>query len=188
LPNVYSECETCNGSGRTAEAWDIKVKGYALPELNDLTLGEIYELFKDDGRIERKVRPALEVGLEYLVLRQPSRTLSGGEVQRLKIAQELAKKNKQGTLFIVDEPSVGQHLEDVDRLIDVLHRLVADGNSVFVVEHHPHILAACDWIVELGPKGGPDGGYVIAEGTPETVAAMDTPTAPYIKGILEGGI
>ncbi|MHA2424307.1 MAG: ATP-binding cassette domain-containing protein, partial [Candidatus Thorarchaeota archaeon] len=188
LPNVYSECETCNGSGRTAEAWDIKVKGYALPELNDLTLGEIYELFKDDGRIERKVRPALEVGLEYLVLRQPSRTLSGGEVQRLKIAQELAKKNKQGTLFIVDEPSVGQHLEDVDRLIDVLHRLVADGNSVFVVEHHPHILAACDWIVELGPKGGPDGGYVIAEGTPETVADMNTPTAPYIKGILEGGI
>jgi excinuclease ABC subunit A len=88
----------------------------------------------------------------------------------------------------VDEPSVGQHLEDVDRLINVLHRLVTDGNSVFVVEHHPHILAACDWIVELGPRGGPDGGYVIAEGTPETVAAMNTPTAPYIKEILEGGI
>ncbi len=188
LPNVYSECETCNGSGRTAEAWDVRVKGYALPELNNLTLGEIYDLFKDDERIERKVRPALDVGLEYLVLRQPSITLSGGEVQRLKIAQELAKKSKQGALFIIDEPSVGQHLEDVDRLIDVLHRLVADGNSVFVIEHHPHILAACDWIIELGPKGGPDGGYVIAEGTPEDLAKLDTPTATYIKEVLEGGL
>ena len=185
LPTVYTLCEVCAGSGRSPEAWDVKMHGYSLPELNSLTLGEIYELFKHEERIEKKLRPAINVGLEYLVLRQPSWTLSGGEVQRLKIAQELSKKNQKGTLYILDEPTVGQHLEDVNRLIGVLHHLVAAGNSVFVIEHHPHLLASCDWLIELGPKGGPDGGFVVAEGTPMEVKKLKTPSAPYIREILE---
>jgi len=185
LPTVYSPCEACAGSGRSPEAWEVRMKDYSLPELNNLTLKEIYDLFKDDERIEKKLRPALDVGLDYLVLKQPSWTLSGGEIQRLKIAQELTKRTQKGSLFILDEPTVGQHLEDVNRLIEVLHRLVAAGNSIFVIEHHPHVLAACDWLIELGPEGGPKGGLVIAEGTPWEIKKMNTPTAPYIKEVLE---
>ncbi len=169
---------------RSLETWDVKLHGLSLPELNGLTLKEIYDLFKDDERIEKKLLPALDVGLDYLVLRQPSWTLSGGEIQRLKIAQELMKKNKSG-LYILDEPTVGQHLEDVNRLVGVLHRLVEAGNSVFVIEHHPHVLAACDYLIELGPEGGPAGGKIVAEGSPKKVAKMATPTAPYIKEVLE---
>ncbi|MFX1481614.1 MAG: ATP-binding cassette domain-containing protein [Promethearchaeota archaeon] len=186
LPTVYTTCEACAGSGRASETWDVRIKGYSIPELNHLTLGEIYNLFKDEERIKRKLLPALEVGLEYLVLRQPSWTLSGGEIQRLKIAQELIKKQKAGSLYILDEPTVGQHLEDVNRLIGVLNRLVDAGNSVFVVEHHPHVLASCDWLIELGPTGGPSGGQIVAEGSPDKIAAAGTPTAPYIKEVLEG--
>ncbi len=186
LPTVYTTCEVCEGSGRAPETWDVKMHGYSLPELNSLTLREVYDLFKDDERIEAKIRPALDVGLEYLVLRQPSWTLSGGEIQRLKIAQELAKKNQNGSLYILDEPTVGQSLEDVNRLIQVLHHLVETGCSVFVIEHHPHVLAACDWLVELGPVGGPKGGKIVAEGTPRDVAKAKSQTAPYIKEILEG--
>jgi excinuclease ABC subunit A len=184
LPTVYTICEVCAGSGRSPETWDVKMHGYSLPELNHLTLREIYDLFKDDDRIEKKLRPTLDVGLDYLVLRQPSWTLSGGEVQRLKIAKELMKKSKSG-LYILDEPTVGQHLEDVNRLVEVLHRLVEAGNSVFVIEHHPHVLAACDYLIELGPVGGPAGGKIVAEGTPKQIAGAATPTAPYIKEVLE---
>ena len=187
LPTVYTPCEVCAGSGRSPEAWDVKINGLSLPELNSLTLKEVYQLFKDEPRVERILSPALDVGLDYLVLRQPIWTLSGGEIQRLKIAQELSKKAKKGTLYILDEPTVGQHIEDVGRLVAVLYRLVEDGNSVFVIEHHPHVLAACDWLIEMGPEGGPAGGHIIAEGTPESVANVKTPTAPYISEILEGG-
>ena len=127
---------------------------------------------------------AREVGLGYLVLRQPGYALSGGEVQRLKIAKELCKRASEGTLYILDEPTVGQHLEDVARLNGVLNRLVDAGHSVFVIEHHPHVLAACDWLLELGPGGGPDGGRVIASGAPEALAAGQTPIAPYLREVL----
>ncbi|MHA2602266.1 MAG: ATP-binding cassette domain-containing protein [Candidatus Thorarchaeota archaeon SMTZ1-83] len=185
LPNVYETCEACLGTGRSPEAWDVRINGIALPELNRLTLAELHEMFKDDGRISRRIAPALEVGLGYLALRQPSVTLSGGEMQRLKIAQEFSKGREQGTLFIIDEPTVGQHLEDVERLIEVLHKLVGKGNSVMVVEHHPNVLAACDFLIELGPGGGPDGGRVVGVGTPEQLAESDTPTSVYIREILE---
>ncbi len=168
-----------------------------LPELSALTLEEIQQWFEkqpstvETAQILRILKPALEVGLGYLVLNQPGRALSGGEVQRLKIAAELAHPASKGTLYILDEPTIGQHLADVHRLTGVLHRLVQDGNSVLVVEHHPHLLASCDWLVELGPVGGPDGGHVIAGGTPATVAGLDTPTAPWLRELLrkpEGAI
>ena len=184
LPDVHVTCETCRGSGYTAEAWEVRLNGLALPEVFGRTMDEVYRLFGDDPRLRQPLQAAREVGLGYLVLRQPGYALSGGEAQRLKIASELCRKSVAGSFYILDEPSIGQHLEDVLRLTSVLHRLVDEGGSVLVVEHHTHLLATCDWLVELGPTGGPGGGYVIAAGTPEQVAAGNTPTAPYLREVL----
>ncbi|NHJ40943.1 MAG: ATP-binding cassette domain-containing protein [Asgard group archaeon] len=189
LPTVYSTCDICKGTGHASEAWDVKGKGYSLPELTRLTIEEVYTLFKNENEIiKRYLKAAIDVGLGYLVLQQPAYTLSGGEAQRLKIAKELCKKTKENVLYIMDEPTVGQHLDDIERLIGILQRLVDEGNSVIVVEHHPNILAACDWLIELGPVGGPEGGYIIASGSPEDIAKGTTPTAPYIKNVLEGNL
>ncbi len=188
LPDVHVTCETCRGTGYRPEAWDVRLHGLALPEIFGRTIDEVAKLLGDDTDVDssfmRKLTSARDVGLGYLVLRQPGYSLSGGEAQRLKIADELCRQSRSETLYILDEPTVGQHLEDVARLGGVLHRLVAEGNSVFVVEHHTHLLAVCDWLVELGPGGGPDGGRVIAQGIPETVAAGDTPTARYLRRVL----
>jgi excinuclease ABC subunit A len=184
LPDVHILCETCRGTGYLAEAWDVRLNGLALPEVLGLTVDEVAGLFGQSERLQRSLQAARDVGLGYLVLRQPGHALSGGEAQRLKIASELCRKTPAGTLYLLDEPSIGQHLEDVLRLTQVLHRLVAEGGSVLIVEHHPHLLAACDWLVELGPIGGPGGGHLIAAGTPEQVAAGNTPTAPYLREIL----
>ncbi|MFX1404598.1 MAG: hypothetical protein ACFE9D_09040 [Promethearchaeota archaeon] len=186
LPNEFVECETCRGTGYRPEAWEVRVHGITLPDLNGMTLDEIYELFKETPKIANPLQVAREVGLGYLVWRQRSYTLSGGEIQRLKIAKELLKKANEPTLYILDEPTVGLHMEDVTRLIAVLNRLVDDGHTVVVVEHHPHLLASCDWIIELGPVGGPQGGKVIAVGVPEDIVKQDTPTAPYLHDVLEG--
>jgi excinuclease ABC subunit A len=191
LPDVHLPCETCRGTGHLAEAWEVRVKGLALPEVYGLTLEEVYGLYGAGESLGRPLQAALEAGLGYLVLRQPGYALSGGEAQRLKIARELARRPTAGTLYLMDEPTVGLHLEDVRRLAGVLERLVApageggEGNSVLLVEHHPHLLACCDWLVELGPGGGPQGGRVIAAGTPAELAGGDTPIAPYLREALE---
>jgi len=185
LPAIYSPCDACNGTGYSPEAWDVRVKGYALPELLTLTIDQIYELFKDNHRITSRLKVVKDVGLGYLVLQQPAYSLSGGEAQRLKIVKELSKKTKKKSTYILDEPTVGQHLEDVQQLLSVLQKLVDRGHSVIVIEHHPHVLAACDWLIEFGPEGGPNGGYVIAAGTPEEVAATGTPTASYLGEVLK---
>jgi len=184
LPDVHTICEICGGSGYTAEAWEVRLNGLALPEVFGRTIDEVFNLFGDEPSLGRSLQAARQVGLGYLVLRQPGYALSGGEAQRLKIARELRRKSSAGTLYILDEPSVGQHLEDVLRLAEVLHRLVDEGASVLVVEHHIHLLAACDWLLELGPTGGPEGGRVIAAGTPEQVSAGNTPTAAYLRGVI----
>jgi len=189
LPDVFTSCDTCQGTGLTAEAWMVRLYGYTLPELFDLTLNQIYDLFKHDDRISRPLQAAKDVGLGYLILRQPRIHLSGGECQRLKIAKELSRKkpkSEKSTMYILDEPTVGQHLQDVSRLLKVLQRLVDEGNSVIVIEHHPHVLAACDWLLELGPVGGPEGGYIVAADTPIKVAEGVTPTAKYLCTVLEG--
>jgi excinuclease ABC subunit A len=187
LPNVHVPCETCRGTGYRPEAWQVRLHGVALPDCFGLTIDEVHDRFgADASTLAAKLATARDVGLGYLVLRQPGYALSGGEAQRLKIAYELYRRTRSKTLYILDEPTVGQHLEDVARLTAVLHRLVDQGHSVVVVEHHTHLLAACDWLVELGPGGGPDGGHVIAAGTPETVAAGKTPTATYLREVLHG--
>ena len=185
LPDVHVPCDTCRGTGYLPEAWEVRLHGLSLPELFALTMDEVYALLGAEEVLRRPLAAARDVGLGYLVLRQPGYTLSGGEAQRLKIAKELCRESLGETLYILDEPTVGQHLEDVARLSDVLHRLVDRGQSVLLIEHHPHLLAACDWLVELGPGGGPDGGRVIAAGTPEMLAHGDTPTAPFLREVLE---
>jgi excinuclease ABC subunit A len=203
LPPVVSPCETCRGTGFLPEAWEVRLRGRALPEWFGLTLAEIETLLRAEQAAGREVPPALlpglsaaqAVGLGYLVFNQPGFSLSGGEAQRLKIAVELMlvstgkqparRKNGEPALFILDEPTVGQHLEDVERLAGVLQRLVDAGHSVLVIEHHPHLLAACDWLVELGPGGGPQGGAVVAAGPPEALARGATPIAPYLRAVME---
>lgn len=185
LPDVVTPCEVCGGTGLSPEAQDVRLKGVSLPELYSLTVDEVHALLPEDETLSRVLGTVREVGLGYLVMRQPGHSLSGGEAQRLKIARELCRRNAGETLYILDEPTVGQHMEDVSRLIGVLRRLVDEGNSVIVVEHHPHLLAACDHLIELGPVGGPDGGYVIASGTPEELASGETPTARYLREALE---
>jgi excinuclease ABC subunit A len=185
LPDVYTPCETCRGTGYSPEAWEVHLHGVSLPRLLAFTVDEVYDLFGEEARLARPLAAARDVGLGYLVLRQPGYALSGGEAQRLKIARELCRTVRTETLYILDEPTVGQHLEDVARLIGVLHRLVDQGHTVVVIEHHPHLLAACDWLIELGPGGGPEGGRVVASGTPEAVAGAGTPTAPYLREVLE---
>jgi excinuclease ABC subunit A len=197
LPDLFVACETCQGTGNVPEAWQVRLRGLALPEINALTLDQVYDLFGDVDKLARPLAVAREVGLGYLVWRQPAHALSGGEAQRLKIVKELARtprgksvrgRASQETLYILDEPTLGQHMEDVARLAAVLQRLVDAGHSVVVVEHHPHLLAACDWLLELGPGGGPAGGRVVAAGSPEEVARGDTPTAPYLRQTLGVGL
>lgn len=185
LPDVRVPCEACRGTGCIPEAWEARLKGTSFPEVFGLSIDQVFTLFGEDKRLKRPLITARQVGLGYLVLRQPGYALSGGEAQRLKIAVELMRKPGKDSLYILDEPTVGQHLEDVQRLVHVLHQLVDAGGSVLVVEHHPHFLVACDWLVELGPGGGPDGGHVIASGTPHDLASGNTPIAPYLRQVLE---
>jgi excinuclease ABC subunit A len=184
LPDVRENCETCRGTGHPAEVWEVKLGGAALPELYAYTLDQVEELFRDFQAVAGPLKAAQEVGLGYLALRQPWYSLSGGEAQRLKIAAELCRKTKGGTLYILDEPTVGQHMQDVQRLVGVLRRIVEDGHSVLVIEHHPHLLAACDWLIELGPGGGPEGGKVVAEGLPEELASGSTPISVYLREVI----
>jgi excinuclease ABC subunit A len=209
LPDVFSPCDLCAGTGFRAEAWEVAVNGLTLPELFTKTIEEVAVLFGETNevltdevlsdealtgevrkRLLRPLKAACQVGLGYLALRQPGYALSGGEAQRLKIAKELCKKRRDGrpeeeTLYILDEPTVGQHAEDVRRLVGVLRGLVQAGHSVLVVEHNPLLLAGCDWLIELGPGGGPEGGWLVAQGTPLAVAQAQTPTAPYLREVLE---
>jgi excinuclease ABC subunit A len=186
LPSVFQDCDVCKGTGYAPELWEVKVHDVSMPELGKMTIKEVYNLFKDDSDyIERYLRACIEVGLDYLVLQQPGHTLSGGEAQRMKIANELCKKSLKGTLYLLDEPTLGLSLSDTENLICVLRNLVTKGSTVIVVEHHPNILTACDWLIELGPSGGPEGGFIIAEGSPEEISRKNTPTAPYIQQVLE---
>jgi excinuclease ABC subunit A len=186
LPTVHSECEACRGTGFPPEIWDIRFRGHSLPEVFSLTIDEVLQVYGDYERLSRPLQAARDVGLGYLILRQPAFSLSGGEAQRLKISKELSRQSKSETLFILDEPTIGQHMEDIARLAGVLHTLADLGHTVVVIEHQSHLLASCDWLVELGPEGGPDGGYVIANGPPEEIAGGETPTACYIRDVLEG--
>jgi excinuclease ABC subunit A len=170
LADVYVPCEGCHGRRFNAATLEVQYKGKSIADVLDLTVKEGIELFQVHPRIVGPLRLLAEVGLDYLGLGQPSPTLSGGEAQRIKLARELSRKATGRTLYILDEPTTGLHFEDIVQLLGVLTRLVASGNSVLVIEHHLDVIQAADWVIDLGPEGGPDGGQLIAEGTPEMVA------------------
>jgi excinuclease ABC subunit A len=184
LPTITYPCDACGGTGYRVEVRSLAVRGRTLPETEALEITDALTLWGDEAAIARPLALAVELGLGHLVVRQPAATLSGGELQRLKLVNELAKDGGPATLFVLDEPTVGQQEQDVALLIEVLDRLVDAGHSALVVDHHPTLLAACDWLIELGPGGGPEGGRVVAAGPPDDVAHGSTPTAPFLREVL----
>jgi excinuclease ABC subunit A len=185
LPDVYVPCEVCKGTRYNSEVLEVKYKGKSIADVLDMTVDEALEFFEDVPNIRRKLQLMADVGLGYIKLGQPSTTLSGGEAQRIKLAKELSKMPTGRTLYILDEPTTGLHFEDVRKLIDVLHRLVDNGNTVLVIEHNLEVIKNADWVIDLGPEGGDDGGYLVAEGTPEDVAKVEgSYTGMYLREVL----
>ncbi len=182
LPEVYVTCDVCHGRRYNRETLQVRYKGLNIAEVLDLTVNEAVDFFAAIPKIVRRLRTLQDVGLGYIRLGQSATTLSGGEAQRVKLARELSKRATGTTLYILDEPTVGLHAADVDRLIHVLQRLVDAGNTVIVIEHNPDVIKVADWIIDLGPEGGDAGGEIVAQGTPEQVAQVETSyTGQYLK-------
>ncbi|TCO51365.1 excinuclease ABC subunit A [Kribbella antiqua] len=184
LPSVTQTCEACGGSGYRREVAALAERGRSLADIEALTIGELVEEWGDIDRVRRVGDAAIALGLGYLIVRQPGWSLSGGEAQRLKLAKELARSTKAGTLYVLDEPTVGLQVTDVGVLARSIDTIVDAGNTVLVVEHDPMLLATCDWLIELGPGAGPHGGATVFEGPPEELAKADTATAPFIREVL----
>lgn len=180
LPDVLVPCEECHGRRYNRETLEVRFKGKSIADVLDMTVDEAVEFFAAQPPILRKVKMLQEVGLGYLRLGQPSSTLSGGENQRVKLAAELAKKATGKTLFLLDEPTTGLHFEDIRVLLKVLNRLADTGNTVVVIEHNLDVIKCADWIIDLGPEGGREGGRITACGTPEQIAATSSPTGTYL--------
>ncbi|NPA32885.1 MAG: excinuclease ABC subunit UvrA [Aquificae bacterium] len=170
LPPVYVTCEVCKGKRYNRETLEITYRGKSIADVLDMTVDEAYEFFSNHPAIRRKLEVLKEVGLGYLKLGQPAPTLSGGEAQRIKLARELSKKDTGRTLYLLDEPTTGLHMDDINKLIRVLRKLVERGNTVVVIEHNLDVIKCADWVIDLGPEGGERGGQVVAVGTPEDIA------------------
>jgi excinuclease ABC subunit A len=187
LPDVYVQCEVCKGSRYNRETLEITYKGKSIAKILSMTVEEAVDFFKNIPQIKRKLKTLKDVGLGYIRLGQQATTLSGGEAQRVKLSTELSKIGTGRTLYILDEPTTGLHFEDVRMLLEVLNRLVEKGNTVIVIEHNLDVIKTADWIIDLGPEGGDDGGKIIAQGTPETVSKIKKSyTGQFLKPILNG--
>jgi excinuclease ABC subunit A len=187
LPDVYVPCEQCHGKRYNRETLEVRFKGKTIADVLDMPIEEALEFFAHIPKIKRRVKALNDVGLGYMRLGQPATTLSGGEAQRVKLAAELCKVATGRTLYILDEPTTGLHFSDIQRLLDVLRRLVDAGNSVIVIEHNMDVIKVADRIIDLGPEGGEEGGRVIATGTPEQVARVaDSYTGAYLSAVLPG--
>ena len=187
LPDVYVPCEVCHGARYNRETLEVRYKGKTITEVLDMPIADAAEFFGPVERIARRLRALVEVGLGYVRLGQPATTLSGGEAQRVKLAAELQKRSTGRTIYLLDEPTTGLHAEDVRKLLGVLHSLVDLGNTVLVIEHDLDVIKTADWVIDLGPEGGPDGGMVVAEGTPEQVAsAPESRTGRFLRAKLGG--
>lgn len=170
LPDLYVTCQVCGGKRYNKETLDIQYKGKNIHDVLEMTVNEALTFFQSIPAIKRRLQTLQEVGLGYIKLGQPATTLSGGEAQRVKLSRELSRRAQGHTLYILDEPTTGLHLEDVCRLLEILHRLVDMGNTVIVIEHHLDVIKNADWVIDLGPEGGEEGGYLVAQGTPEEIA------------------
>ena len=188
LPDVDVPCEACGGRRFNRETLEILYKGRSIADVLDMTIAEALDVFGAVPKLARALRTLVEVGLEYVSLGQPSTTLSGGEAQRVKLATELQRPSSGRTLYLLDEPTTGLHFEDVAKLLRALDRLVAQGNTVVVVEHHTDVIRFADHVIDMGPEGGDAGGRVIGEGTPEEIARQDTPTGRALAPLLETGL
>ena len=186
LPDVYVPCEVCHGKRYNRETLEVKYKGKSIHDVLDMTVEEAVEFFKPIPSIHRKIQTLYDVGLSYIRLGQPSTTLSGGEAQRVKLATELSRKSTGKTIYILDEPTTGLHFADVHKLIEILQRLAEGGNTVVTIEHNLDVIKTADYIIDMGPEGGDNGGRVIARGTPEEVARnKKSYTGAYVKKYLE---
>jgi excinuclease ABC subunit A len=186
LPDVYVTCETCKGARYNRETLEVKFKGKSIADVLDMTVEDAQEFFKAVPAIREKMDALVQVGLGYVKVGQQATTLSGGEAQRVKLSKELARRSTGRTLYILDEPTTGLHFEDVRKLLDVLHTLVDQGNSMIVIEHNLDVVKTADWIIDIGPEGGDGGGQIVAIGTPEEVAANPAShTGRYLKPLLE---
>lgn len=186
LPDVYVPCEECKGKRYNRDTLEIKYKGKSISDVLEMRVEEALDFFKNIPRIQRKIQTLYDVGLGYIRLGQPATTLSGGEAQRVKLASELYKRSRGRTLYILDEPTTGLHVDDISRLLKVLQRLVENGDTVLVIEHNLDVIKTADYLIDLGPEGGDGGGTIVATGTPEEVVEnTDSYTGYYLKPILE---
>lgn len=181
LPDVMVSCEVCGGKRYNRETLEVRFKGKSIADVLDMTINQAVEFFASVPNILKKISVLQEIGLGYIKLGQPSSTLSGGENQRVKLATELAKRDTGRTLFILDEPTTGLHFEDINTLLGVFNRLVEKGNTVVVIEHNLDVIKSADYVIDMGPSGGKNGGQIIATGTPEEISNGDSPTAEYIR-------
>jgi len=186
LPDVYVTCETCNGARYNRETLEVKFKGKSIADVLDMTVEDAQAFFQAVPSIREKMDALVRVGLGYIKVGQQATTLSGGEAQRVKLSKELAKRSTGRTLYILDEPTTGLHFEDVRKLLEVLHELVDQGNSVVVIEHNLDVVKTADWIIDIGPEGGNGGGRIVAAGTPETIIKKTSSyTGHYLKMLLK---
>ena len=169
LPDVYVTCDVCKGKRYDRETLEVKYRDKSIADVLDMTVEEARDLFKAVPSIREKMETLARVGLDYIHVGQQATTLSGGEAQRVKLSKELSKRATGRTLYILDEPTTGLHFHDVAKLLEVLHELVEQGNTVVVIEHNLEVIKTADWIIDLGPEGGDGGGEIVAEGTPEDV-------------------
>ena len=189
LPDVYVPCEVCGGKRYNRETLDVKYKGKSIFDVLDMTVEEAMVFFENVPSIYRKIKTMYDVGLSYIKLGQPSTTLSGGEAQRIKLATELSKRSTGKTIYVLDEPTTGLHFADVHKLVEILHKLTEEGNTVVVIEHNLDVIKVADYIIDIGPEGGDKGGTIVAKGTPEEVAKNEKSyTGKFVRKYLEGNI
>ena len=185
LSDVYVPCDVCKGKRYNRETLEVKYKGKSIADVLDMTVEEALIFFENVPRIKQKIQTLYDVGLGYIKLGQPSTTLSGGEAQRIKLATELSKRSTGKTLYILDEPTTGLHIDDVHRLVDILQRLVDAGNTVLVIEHNLDLIKTSDYIIDLGPEGGDKGGEIVAVGSPEKICKNEKSyTGEFLKPYL----
>src|SRR5699024_3672943 len=186
LPDVYVPCEVCEGKRYNRETLEVLYKGKNIADVLDMTIEEALDFFANIPKIKRKLQTICDVGLGYIKLGQPATTLSGGEAQRVKLASELHRRSNGKSFYILDEPTTGLHTDDIKRLLEVLQRLVDNGDTVLVIEHNLDVIKTADHIIDLGPEGGDRGGEIVATGTPEKIAACEESyTGKYLKPVLE---